>query len=505
VRARPDAPSRWLWLIKWLLLIPHYVVLAVLWVAFVAMTVVGYVAVLFTGRYPRGIFDFNVGVLRWSWRVGYYGYQVLGTDRYPPFTLAQDPDYPADLYIDYPDRIPRHQPLVAWLLALPHAVLLGAIAGSTWQVYDNGSWVAQARVSLVGAAVLIAGVSLAVTGEHPRGLYNLLTGVARWSLRVAAYVALLTGRYPPFRLDQGGDEPVDPDAPPPAGTGTVAPWISPTAPQPPPPPSPPGPAATVTRVVALCAGVVLMLTGLLVGIGSGVLLAVDAARNADGYATTSNLTLTTPTAAVTSSDVTIEGTDTWRLRWGDFGKVRVTATGQGETPLFLGVGRVSDVDRWLSGTGRDELTQAWGQGDTAAYRRVGGDVRPLSRPGDQTFWVSQTSGTGTIQLEWDALASTGSYVFVLANADGSLSVAAGTRLGVNVPALVPLGSGLLVTAGLFILIGVALIYGGASGLGRHHSGSPAPVVPTPPAEPTGTTTADPPVGASAATAPKAVP
>ncbi len=506
VRARPDAPSRWLWLIKWLLLIPHYIVLAVLWVAFVAMTLAGYVAVLFTGRYPRGIFGFNVGVLRWTWRVGYYGYQVLGTDRYPPFTLAQDPDYPADLYIDRPDRLPRYQPLVAWLLALPHAVLLGAIAGTSWQVYDNGNWVAQTHLSLVGAAVLIAGIGLAATGAYPRGLYNLLTGVARWSLRVVAYVALLTGRYPPFRLDQGGDEPVDPDAPPPAGTGTVAPWISPSAPPAPPPPARPGPATTAARVVALCAGVVLMVIGLAAGIGGGALLAVDASRDTDGYSTSGTLALATPTAAVTSSDVTIEGTDTWRVRWGDFGKVRISASGRGGTALFLGVGPAADVDRWLSGAGRDELTRAWGQRDAPAYRRVGGEVRALSAPGDETFWVSEASGTGTIQLEWDALAANGDYVFVLANADGSPSVTAGVRLGIDVPALVPLGSGLLVTAGLLILVGFVLVYGGASGLGRHHGGPPAPVTgPASPVGPSGTTASDPPIAAPAATSPGAGP
>ena len=209
VDGRLDSPlSRWLWLVKWLLAIPHYLILMFLWVAFAVLSLAAFFGILFTGRYPRSIFKFNVGVLRWSWRVAYYTYGALGTDRYPPFTLHDDPNYPADLSLEYPARLSRGLIFVKWLLAIPHLLIVGFFIG-------GGSWVAwQTRgagvgwgAGLIGLLVFFAGVSVLFSGRYPESIFDIVLGLNRWSLRVAAYVALMTDEYPPFRLDQGGHDP----------------------------------------------------------------------------------------------------------------------------------------------------------------------------------------------------------------------------------------------------------------------------------------------------------
>ena len=192
------ATSRWLWLVKWLLIIPHVVVLAFLWIAVVVTTIFAGFSILFTTRYPRSLFDFNVGVMRWTWRVSFYAYSALGTDRYPPFSLAPDPTYPADFDVEYPERLSRGLVLVKWwLLAIPQLLVVAILAGGFGMHFGN----------LIGLLVLVAAVILAVTGEYPRDIFDLTMGLNRWCYRVLAYVALMRDEYPPFRLDTGGDDP----------------------------------------------------------------------------------------------------------------------------------------------------------------------------------------------------------------------------------------------------------------------------------------------------------
>jgi uncharacterized protein DUF4389 len=201
--------SRWLWLVKWVLTIPHFIVLVFLWIAFVVLTVVVFFAILFTGRYPRAIFDFNVGVMRWSWRVCFYSYSALGTDRYPPFTLADVPDYPARLDVEYPQALSRGLVLVKWwLLALPHYLIVGVFAGGAWAGLNaaNDDWAWTSGGGLIGLLVVIAGVVLLFTGRYPKAIFDFVMGMNRWCFRVAAYATLMTDAYPPFRLDMGGHE-----------------------------------------------------------------------------------------------------------------------------------------------------------------------------------------------------------------------------------------------------------------------------------------------------------
>ena len=442
--------SRWLWLVKWLLVIPHLLVLALLWVAFVVLTVVAFFAILFTGRYPRAIFDFNVGVLRWTWRVAYYAYGALGTDQYPPFTLADREDYPARLEVEHPEQLSRGLALVKWwLLAIPHylvvAIFLGGGAWATQQ--EDSDW--RGGASLVGLLVVIAGVVLLVTGSYPRSIFDFVLGMNRWALRVAAYAGLMTDRYPPFRLDQGEED---------RGTMVIDSSAADETPPPPqaaPSPGPPPPGWTGGRVVAVVIGSLACLLGLGLSIGGGTVLVVDqVARDGRGFVTTGSEDFSTSTAALVESDVQLpvdgpfDGPE-------QLGRVSIDVRPDSSRPVFVGIGPRDEVLAFLAGTSYDEVTEFEPDPEYARVPGVDTAPSPIGRP----FWVAQRSGTGDQRLTWEA--QEGDWAVVVMNADGSPGVGVEADAGATLPNLdvlgwVLLGSGLaaLVVGVLAIVLGV---------------------------------------------------
>ncbi|BBX29621.1 DUF4389 domain-containing protein [Mycolicibacterium alvei] len=189
VRGAIDAPSRWLWLVKWCVLaVPHYPILIGLYLVYPLVVFAAGIAILFTGRYPRPLFDFNVGVLRWSWRVMNYRFPMNTTDKYPPFTLKPRDDYPGDLQVAYPEQLSRGSVLVKWLLALPQIIMC---------------WAMEAPLQVL---CVVSAVRLSARGTVSQSMFDLLMGMVRWRYRVAVYVSLMSDEYPPFRMDLGSRE-----------------------------------------------------------------------------------------------------------------------------------------------------------------------------------------------------------------------------------------------------------------------------------------------------------
>jgi Domain of unknown function (DUF4389) len=450
VAAWLDPPlSRWLWLVKWLLAIPHFVVLFFLWVAFAVLTVVAFFAILFTGRYPRAIFDFNVGVLRWSWRVGYYTYAALGTDKYPPFTLDRVPDYPATLDVDYPERLSRGLVLVKWwLLAIPHYLVVGFfVGGGSYVAWDaDGYTVVRSGGGLIGLLVFFAAVVLLFRGAYPRSIFDFVLGLNRWALRVAAYASLMTDAYPPFRLDQGGADPtmrIDPGAP---GGLAAAAEAAPT-------PPPVAHRWTAGRVVAVVLGSVGILLSLAMLAGGSAALVLDqVVRGDDGYLTTSAQRLSTSSHALTVEDIDLpaEG-PRWLSPPAQLGTVRISADPVSTRPVFVGIAPEADVDAYLAEVSHVEVTRF---GDDPAYERRTGTGVPAP-PGERSFWAASATGEGRQTITWPVRG--GQWAVVVMNADGTAGVAAEVRAGATLPHLDAFAAGLLAGGALLLALGVTAI------------------------------------------------
>jgi Domain of unknown function (DUF4389) len=430
--------SRWLWLVKWLLAIPHFIVLFFLWAAFVVMSIVAFFAILFTGRYPRGIFDFNVGVLRWTWRVVFYSYGALGTDRYPPFTLDAVADYPAKLEVDYPERLSRGLVLVKWwLLAIPQyivvAILVGGTSGFLW--WEQSYW----GPGLIAVLVLIAAVALLVTTRYPRGIFDFVLGLDRWAFRVGAYAGLMTDRYPPFRLDQGGSDlgvPLRLFEPAPAVPEAAAParrW-------------------TAGRIAAIVVGSILALIslGLLAG-GIGGIVIDQTQRNSDGFLMSPSQEFDTGTYALVSETLDVGAEVPQWVIDELIGTVRIES--ESDRPVFVGIAEESDAETYLGDVRRAVVNDV----EDPDYTVERGGA-PASPPGTQTFWVASTTGTGKQVLDWDV--EDGDWVVVAMNTDGSPGVTVELRIGAEVDPLIWIALGTLLAGVLIGLGAAALIYVG---------------------------------------------
>ena len=456
------AVSRWLWLVKWILAIPHYVVLAFLWLTLLVLTVVAFFAILVTGRYPRGIFDFNLGVLRWTWRVAFYSYGALGTDRYPPFTIDDVPDYPARLEIAYPERLSRGLVLVKWwLLAIPHYVVVGFLLGGGSYAAaqaDEWFWSIGFETGLIGVLVLFAGVALLFRTRYPGGIFDLVLGLDRWVARVGAYVLLMRDEYPPFRLDQGGSDP--------ATTLAVSATALDTSAETAPAPTTLPPAAPPVRGRWTAGRVVLVVVGVLAGIlafgllaGGGVLVGLDRTqRDDDGFLMSPTQEFASPSYAVVSESADIDaGGGEWALD-AFLGTIRVRS--EADRAVFVGIGPADEVDRYLGGVQHDVVEDLDTSGDPEYTRRAGGP--PAGVPGDETFWVATATGSGEQTLDWEP--EDGDWRAVLMNADAGRGVSAELSIGAELDSVLWVGLGLL-GLGLLLAAGAALAI--TAGIRRH--------------------------------------
>jgi len=175
----PEELSRWLIFVKWLLAFPHFIILYLLGIASSVVGFIAFFAILFTKRYPQGLFDFVVNVNRWNANV--MAYLMLFRDEYPPFSWEPG-EYAVTYEVDYPEEMNRWLPLVKWLLAIPHVIVLLLLFIAIYFVY------------------IIAFFAILFTKRFPRGLFDFTVGVHRWNYRVGAYTALLRDEYPPFSL-----------------------------------------------------------------------------------------------------------------------------------------------------------------------------------------------------------------------------------------------------------------------------------------------------------------
>ncbi|MGQ9573507.1 MAG: DUF4389 domain-containing protein [Dehalococcoidia bacterium] len=175
----PERLSRWKIFVKWLLIFPHILVLYLLGLVQGLITFAAWFIILITAQYPKGLFDFVVGVMRWQANVN--AYVMLLRDDYPPFSM-EDGRYAVTFRVEHPERLSRLLIFVKWLFIIPHLIVL-CLVGLAYMV-----------------TLVIAWFAILFTGRYPRGLFSFAVGVFRWSMRINVYYYLLRDEYPPFSL-----------------------------------------------------------------------------------------------------------------------------------------------------------------------------------------------------------------------------------------------------------------------------------------------------------------
>lgn len=316
-----------------------------------------------------------------GWRVTYSAYGALATDQYPPFTLAEVPEYPAHLEVKYPERLSRGRALVKWwLLAIPHYLVVGLL--------------------LVAVLAIVAGVVVLATGAYPRGLYDLLLGLDRWVIRVAAYAGLMTDVYPPFRLDMGEHD-----------GGTLRTGPAPAGPAPSGPgPSDPGPSGPAPWAAG----------------PAGYPQPPGYGTPRGGYGTPTGRYGTPPRASWTNG--------------------RVLAVVPGELEVHDDGGAYLDGARHHVATGPGNL-------------RLHDGSAPVVPPADVDIWLAEATGPGSQEIRTDLV--DGTWVVVVMAADGSAGVDAAVDVGATGP-WARGATTLLLAAGLAGTVAGAAVIVGAS-------------------------------------------
>lgn len=177
--AYPEGENRFMILVRWLLAIPHLIIVQLLGYAAGVLLIIAFFAILFTRKYPEGMFRFSAGIQRWTQNA--YAY-ILFHNRYPPFSWDEGQYPPVQYTIERREQYNRWLPLIKWLLVIPHLIVLfflGIVAFLAW---------------------VFTFFAVLITGRYPRGAFDFIVGTARWNARAMAYFMLMVDEYPPFSM-----------------------------------------------------------------------------------------------------------------------------------------------------------------------------------------------------------------------------------------------------------------------------------------------------------------